>query len=96
VIRQRHRTAVSKRFCVARTRVKRLTKQERIRPATMPYAAPKRIEMYMDPGSENICTLHKLVVTPAKYCSQRTRGKRPLRRRATGVGILACTFGTAH
>jgi hypothetical protein len=23
----------------------------------MPYAAPKRIEMYMDPGSENIWTL---------------------------------------
>jgi len=31
--------------------------QERKRPYTMPYAAPNRIEMYMDPGRENVCTL---------------------------------------
>ena len=34
-----------------------LTKQESRTPAMRPYAAPKTIATYIEPGKENVCTL---------------------------------------
>ena len=35
------------------------TRHERKRPHNIPYAAPNRIEIYIDPGRENVCTLKR-------------------------------------